>query len=589
MKRYALLFVLFFAMVAGTRLPYMPGQLFSFDEVNMVYAMDKLDTRLSQPQPPGYPLFILEMHAMKLLRVVRPESNLIALGLLGSAASMVALVWCGDRMFGGWTGIYAAMLLWLYPAFWYAGLTSALRIHLALISGVVAAACWRAWHGERRWEIYSAMALGLGSGIRPEVGPLLFPLWVVAMLRSGLNWKARCVALVTLVASVFVWLTPLALSSGGFAAFFRHCWAYLAVQSATTSTLFGLEATRWLTNSILLVVWTFAGLALAPMLAVLARGADDPIGRKRWIFIGFWLTPSVLFAAFVHVADAGHVLAMVVPFCLILGHQVSRAVSLSPRWNPPTWNWVLPVILLARYAPEGPEAFRLQLLGTGLAASIMARLKGSAESIRLGSGGIRQSHAACLILLPMLVFFDHAFLARGWDYATRPELSGERLWLDVKYGFHLSSYKHVRNSIDPDDASIRVVQQVVAAAPVPTQTVILSERSITSWRKVSYYLSKVRLVVLERLPVSPVQFVATEWLRSVETRRQQGAAPVKVVVPAGARLVWMIKPNSDFETLVRQNLPVTSAGPVFYTDLPKEAGSKELGGFSLIWEKPTGQ
>lgn len=55
MKRYALLFVLFFAMVAGTRLPYMPGQLFSFDEVNMVYAMDKLDTRLSQPQPPGYP------------------------------------------------------------------------------------------------------------------------------------------------------------------------------------------------------------------------------------------------------------------------------------------------------------------------------------------------------------------------------------------------------------------------------------------------------------------------------------------------------------------------------------------------------
>ncbi len=587
MKRYALLFVLFFAMVAGTRLPYMPGQLFSFDEVNMVYAMDKLDTRLSQPQPPGYPLFILEMHAMKLLRVVRPESNLIALGLLGSAASMVALVWCGDRMFGGWTGIYAALFLWLYPAFWYAGLTSALRIHLALISGVVAGACWRAWHGERRWEIYSAMALGLGSGIRPEVGPLLFPLWVVAMLRSGFNWKARGIALVTLVASVFVWLTPLALGSGGFAAFFRHCWAYLAVQSATTSTLFGLEATRWLTNSILLVVWTFAGLAFVPMLALLARGAEDSIGRERWLFLATWLVPSVLFAAFVHVADAGHVLAMVVPFCLILGHQVSRAVSMSATWNSPTWNWVLPVVILARNSAEGPEAFRLQLLGTSLAAATLARLRWGKNSLWLITGRIGRANAACLILLPVLVFFAHAFLAKGWDYNSKPELTAERLWLDVKYGFHLSSYKHVKESIDPDDASIRYTQQVVAQAPAGA--VILSERSVTSWRKVSYYLPRVRLVVLEKLPVRPVQFVATEWLRSQETRRKQGAAPVKVLVPAGTRLVWMIKPNSDFETLVRQNLPVTSAGPVFYTDLPKEAGSKELGGFTLIWEKPTEQ
>lgn len=586
MKRYALLFVLFFAMVAGTRLPYMPGQLFSFDEVNMVYAMDKLDTRLSQPQPPGYPLFIFEMHAMKLLRVVRPESNLIALGLLGSAASMVALLWCGDRMFGGWTGIYAAMLLWLYPAFWYAGLTSALRIHLALISAVVGGACWRAWHGERRWEIYSAMALGLGAGIRPEVGPLLFPLWVAAMLRSGLNWKACFIAVVTLLASVFVWLTPLALGSGGFVAFSRHCWAYLAVQSATTSSLFGLQATRWLTNSMMLAVWTFAGLAFAPMLALLAHRAADPIGRQRWVFLSLWLLPSVLFAEFVHVADAGHVLAMVVPFCLILGHQVNRAASLSATWNSPSWNWI-PFVMLAGNTSEGPETFRLQLLGTSLAAAFFTRSEALKRWLGLQVGHLGQANAACLILLPALVFFAHAFLAQGWDYSSKPELSAERFWLDVKYGFHLSSYKHVRQSIDPDDAAIRVAQQVVAAAPAGA--VILSERSVTSWRKVSYYLPRVRLVALETLPVAPVQFVATEWLRSVETRRQQGAAPVKVVVPAGARLVWMIKPKSEYEALVRRNFPVTDTAPLFYTDLPQDAGSRELGGFTLIWDKPTAQ
>jgi hypothetical protein len=44
----------------------MPWQVYSFDEINLVYGMDKLDSRLSQPQPPGYPLFVAEMHVMRL-------------------------------------------------------------------------------------------------------------------------------------------------------------------------------------------------------------------------------------------------------------------------------------------------------------------------------------------------------------------------------------------------------------------------------------------------------------------------------------------------------------------------------------------
>ena len=52
-RRYILLFLLFLVLIAATRLPVTSGQLYSFDEVNMVYAMDKLDIRQSQPQPPG--------------------------------------------------------------------------------------------------------------------------------------------------------------------------------------------------------------------------------------------------------------------------------------------------------------------------------------------------------------------------------------------------------------------------------------------------------------------------------------------------------------------------------------------------------
>ena len=160
----------------ASRLPLAPGQLFSFDDVNLAYAMGEFDPRLSMPQPPGYPLFVLESRILSWLRFKRPESNLLALALLSSTAAVVGLAWFGNRLLGSDAGLCGAWLLLFHHSLWYSGLTSALRPHLAVVSVVVAAACWRAWQGERRWLYGSAVALGLGAGIRPELGPLLLPL-----------------------------------------------------------------------------------------------------------------------------------------------------------------------------------------------------------------------------------------------------------------------------------------------------------------------------------------------------------------------------------------------------------------------------
>ena len=576
-RRYILLFLLFLVLIAATRLPVTSGQLYSFDEVNMVYAMDKLDIRQSQPQPPGYPLFILEMRALRLLRVVRPESNLIILAVLGSAAAMTGLVWCGDLMFGGWSGLYGALLLWLYPGFWFAGITSALRVQLALISVVVGGACWRAWRGDRRWPLYSAVALGLGAGIRPEIGPLLFPLWLVGWIRSGATRKERAVAVGALVVCIFCWLIPLAWASGGLVVFFRDCLAYLTVQSATTSSLFGLEQTRWLTNTILFLVWTFSMLVFAPMLWILALGAEDRIGGLRWTFLAVWLGPSVSFAALVHVGDPGHTLAMVAPLCLWLGHQVHRAVSISGKWRSFTWNWAMLIVVfaLAMAPPEDANGWRLRVIGLALLAAFAARVRSGQDTLTIGPVS-----AAGLILLPIGIFFTHSFLAGDWRYATRPEITATRLLSDVKYAFYLSSYQQVRRIVDPDDVAIQATRKL--ADDAKGRTVILSESSLTSWRKVSHYLPFVKVVVLEQVRG---QVVATEWLRSEQKRRVTGSAPLTVAVPAGARLVWMVRARSDFEAALRQSLPVTDAGPVSWVDLPATAGSQRIGDLELVWTR----
>jgi hypothetical protein len=550
-RRYSILFGLFLALIAATRLPFIPGQIFSFDEVNLVYGMDKLDIRLSQPQPPGYPLFIAQMHVMRWLRFIRPESNLIALSILGSALSLLALVWCGDRMFGGRTGLHGALLLLFHPSFWYAGLSSALRIQLALISAAVAGCAWQAWKGDPRWVWRGALALGLGAGVRPEIGPLLFPLWAVGWWRSP---SKRALHLLLLTGSVLLWLTPLALGSGGFVKFAQGCWEYLVDQGETTSGLFGDGTMAGLTTTIWLVVWTFSGLLFVPMLAILARGAEDRIGPQRWQFFALWFGPSLLFAWAVHVADPGHVLGMLAPISLFMGHQVSRAVSMRSSWDMPTWMWLPIAAAAGAWLGDTPGGARLVIIAAGLACAVAVRTRWKLQ--------IGPAHAAGLVLLPATLFFSHTLWVGLWYYEAPRELSPARIWSDINYGFHLSTYDHVREIVDPDDKAIREAQRL--AADAPGRTILLWERGRTGWRKLSYYLPEVPVLVLERVPTGAA---SSQWLRSIQSSRKKGPAPLPVSIPAGSRIIWFTQGRAA----------------ATYLDLPTTPGSMPLGDFTLNW------
>ena len=320
----------------GHALPLAPGQLFTFDDVNLAYSIGHFDIRISQPHPPGYPLFVMEMRVLSWLHFRRAESILLALALLGSVAALLLVHYCGNRIFGGDSGFWAAWILLLHPVFWHSGVTSALRLQLAVVSLAVGACCWNAWRGDPRWVTWSALAVGIGAGIRPETGPLLFPLWAVCALRAPVSWRGRLQSLCVMGATVLAWLLPAMLASGGPMNFIRANLDYVSDQASVSSGLFGASGGRWRTSVTQLLVWTFCGALAWTLPAVLAWRRKDgwALGRERAAFLALWIVPSLLFAVVVHVEDPGHTLAMVPVVSLLGGYLVNRALETKDVWAP---------------------------------------------------------------------------------------------------------------------------------------------------------------------------------------------------------------------------------------------------------------
>jgi len=156
--RWVLLALLCLLAALAIRAPLRPQRLYNEDSVTLARAVDHYDPRHLFPQPPGYPLFILQS---KIVRAIAGDvERTFYIGVVAAtAAALFALIALSKSMFGTW--IFPAILLAINPVFIFTGMTSPLRIYLAAISLVVAVFCWRAWNGDARSEWLGAVALGI--------------------------------------------------------------------------------------------------------------------------------------------------------------------------------------------------------------------------------------------------------------------------------------------------------------------------------------------------------------------------------------------------------------------------------------------
>jgi hypothetical protein len=580
------LLLLLSCCVFATHYPLAPGQLFSFDNVNLAYSLDHFDIRISQPQPPGYPLFVMQMRALWWLRFRRPESILLALALAGAVATLVLMAREGNRIFGGSSGFYAAILTVVHPVFWNAGITSALRVQLALISVAVGAACWRAWSGDAKWVLRSAVILGLASGIRPETGPLLFPLWAGSALRAPLTWRARGIALAAMCAAVLLWLAPAMAASGGPATFVTACVEYITDQASLNSGLFGAEQSRWTATFWRTLVWIFCGAPACVLAAVLAwrRWEGWGLGRARLAFLALWLLPALAFALLVHVEDPGQALAMVAVLSLVCGYLTDRALANLhaeiSRWHSLTLcGATLAISWMAFLRP--PEFL---VIGTPLVLLAAAFLLRCARVKNFGY--VPRWQMAAILLAPAILLDVTMFQHRGWYYkgasTAGPAAAAEQAISDITSGIALTSYSQIHATLAVDDSSLRELLRL--SAERPGQTVVVWERGLTAWRKAAYYAPQVPLVVLEHKQLrSGAPPAAAIWRGPRLEKSWHGDAPLSVALPAARRIVWMLNPKTEFFDTVRRAFPLTQSGSVWHTDLDANSALPLLGEYRLTW------
>jgi hypothetical protein len=190
-----------------------------------------------------------------------------------------------------------------------------------------------------------------------------------------------------------------------------------------------------------------------------------------------------------------------------------------------------------------------------------------------------------LILLPVLVLNYTFFHNRGWYYkgaATAGfEAFAEQAWADINTGFSLTSLQQIESTLDVDDHTLREMRRLIAERT--GNAIVVWERGLTAWRKAAYYAPDTQIAVLEHKKIRNSPPVIVIWKGSRMEQRLQGGTPLRLTLPAGARIVWLLNSHTEFCRNVQQNFALSAAGPVWFTDLPRETGSRVLGEYELAW------
>jgi 4-amino-4-deoxy-L-arabinose transferase-like glycosyltransferase len=520
-------------LIGFTRIPLAPTWLFLFDDVNLALALDDFNPGLQKPQPPGYPMFVVQA---RLLRVFfgTVERTFLVCGMLAGVLAPFFLFLLGARMYSRWTGVTAALLLTLSPVFWFSSLVSPLRPYIALISALSAYLCYRAASGEPRFAYYAAIAVGLGAGWRPSAVVFLFPLWLLCAWFSLRSVRRLAIALLLMAASVLLWLGPMTADVGGPAALYKLFAEYLADNSHRTSLLYGAGFWEWSRTMVQALVWLglpVVGWVWACPLLLAGRNRSLPASAQRdptafpgsrplpvWLFYLAWLLPPAIFFGLVHVEAPGHTLYLATGSCLMGAACLDVAARRAARCLP---------------------------------------------------GGMNPRYSFVAIALGLyLVLFFFPYQMPPWRHSRGTLLRFvEHCGSWGQYALRGSSYTPIREDGQITDGCLSFLRALGRTRPL----VIVWQDYDVSWREVAYYWSDTPMWMISGLTALERRDGLVPQLchenRVVD--RPDPAPPVRLPVPAGGRVAWLVHELSRLpEQLRAHGVPMRQFGSrLFVTDL----------------------
>lgn len=578
------LWILGFIAVLLTRFPAFYPRLYSFDSVNLAYALNEFNPTLNQPQPPGYPVFVM------LARSLQPffgtaDNTFLAMCLVVSGLAVVFLYKLTALLFSRRVALFSAALLLFNPVFWYSGLTSALRLHLALMPILFAYYCVQAIDNRRSNFLIASFILALAGGIRPELSVVLFPLWVWTGWRCGdARVFLRGFGVVCLVS--WLWLANLAAASGGFAHMMEYFQQYLGAQTFQSSVLQAGESIGYRRMVGRVVIWL--ALGALPWLWTAAIGWKQELKEaaniRHFVLLGLWLAPAALVSLLLHSADPDHLLATIPVICILGGLCLEAAETrLDFHWLSGPLHWrlaaaagimaLLAVVYLWQPVPEISKEPLTDVRLAVLAGALIAVL----AILPLDSRRAAFPLVTIALLGNMIFFFGRFPFPEGPGAGTLRGLSSLRdAFLGGRYETSFARISFVNERLD------ETLREVPTLQNDPNHPVIFiwARDGEPSWRKLGYYFPKQKIYVLEESGDPSVPNTsASLWLSKRVTAQFTGAAPITLPIPREARLVWFTGGNQRAE--LSKLLPVTGPKSFFYNDLPADARPIRWGQFIL--------
>ncbi len=307
--------------IVCTRWATAPRLLYYFDSANFALSLERFDPTLHQPQPPGYPFFVLLIRLIHLW-VASPEKVLLVAGLLAAGAATVLIRFLAADLFGRPAGVLAAALLASNPVFWFAGVTNQIRLFLALSTIGICLPAWRALRLPRDsgWFYGACAALGVAAGFRPVESVLLLPMLAWVWWQSGRSSRRIAIGAGCLAATSLPWIAVTVAAAGGMHATIGMLWSYANVQFSGSSAVFGAPANSAWFMVKEAVAWNFLG-AVSWIWAVpfVLRRFSLAAWPKHAAFLALTFLPPFLFSAFIHIGDPDQALASVAVLCTLGG------------------------------------------------------------------------------------------------------------------------------------------------------------------------------------------------------------------------------------------------------------------------------
>ena len=511
--------VLLFSLFLLTQIPAM-AEFLSIDNVNLAFALDQFNPRAHQPQPPGYPLFVLFARSINFFfNDAEKTFTLIAVVVSGLCLPLAFSI--GERMFSAWVGVAGAMLLLVNPPFWFSSLEGPIRPHLAFFSLLTAYFAWRSWHGEKSFVLWGAIALGVGSGFRPDLGAFLFPLWLLSAWMGTRSFAAVIKGLAVITVIVAAWLGGMAYAVGGLDELYRLNVSYVVEYPNSPSVAPGVSSSAWLRQFSRLVVWN--GLALVAALWVLPIfvRARDRLGllSTQSVFMVSWLLPGWLFQSVVHVGDPGHTLFSIPAVCILAAYVIYIGCQKMPD---------LREVVLGSAVVFGTMCF----LG-------FFALPAAGEP----AGGWRS-------------------LRNVFVFATHETSLGQLRYMDTTARLTMNELRQ----FTPADRPVVIVSSDVGRV-----------NWFMNWRIARYYAPSQDFWILSDIDVPH----RVSYARRNELR--QNIEGLSVPVPQGGRIIWLLERDGAFHRALQQAQPELSGGAYLsYTDVPSDGQPFRVMDFEFV-------